>query len=156
MTLALVKRALRRLPLTLAVAWGVLWADLYDARAEFAATITERNRLGCGGLRLMFGLGNPWSDLVYHQCVAGAQLVDNMMGLALTMFVEVPMAKCVCKDTSGQSILSFVRDTCALAVPPTLLPTLYMISAQERGLYNLDGLACRSVLASAKARIQGP
>jgi hypothetical protein len=69
--------------------FALIWASLYDLRDEFDATVTSRLRLGCGGLKLMFGLDNPWANLVYYQCAAGAELTRDLLGLALNIFVQV-------------------------------------------------------------------
>jgi hypothetical protein len=153
-TLQMVAAVLRgKEGMSAAEAWRVIWAEMYDARAEFTATVTRKSHLGCAGLRLLFGLGNPWSDLLYHQCVASAELIDNFFQLGLNLFVQIPMVKCVCKDTSGEDLMGFVQGTCKGLVPTTLLPTLYTIAGQAGGRYNLQGLACARLLDSARLAI---
>ena len=51
--LDLLKRFLDPLrDITLAGAFTLFWADLYDLRDEFTATVTSRMRLACGGLKV--------------------------------------------------------------------------------------------------------
>ena len=113
--------------LTVAAVFKLIWANLYDLNDEFSSSVTGRTRMGCGGLRLMFGLDNPWSELIYQQCMAAAELTGNLKNLALNIFVQVPMAKCVCKDSAGQNVATFAAQVCAPSLPVSLVPTLLMI-----------------------------
>jgi len=151
--LQMVQAVLQGASMSAADAWRLVWAEMYDARAEFTAAVTRKSHLGCAGLRQLFGLGNPWSDLLYYQCIASAELIDNLMQLGLNLFVQIPMVKCVCKDTSGQDLMGFVQGTCKGLVPTTLLPTLYTIASQASGRYNLQGLACSGLLDTARLAI---
>ena len=133
---------------------SIIFAKLYDLREEFDATVATRMRLGCAGVRLMFGVGNPWSELVYHQCAAAAELTRNLMDLTLNIFVQIPMAKCVCKDSAGQNVADYVKASCAPSLPLTLLPTLYMIANEvQGGATRYSNLACVNVLARVKTSI---
>lgn len=152
-TIKMVQAIMRGEKMSVASAWRQIWSELYDARAEFTAAVTRKNHLGCAGLRQLFGLGNPWSDLLYYQCVGSADLIDNFMQLGLNLFVQIPMVKCVCKDTSGEDLMQFVQATCKELVPTTLLPTLYTVANQASGRYDLKGLACSSLLDSARLAI---
>jgi hypothetical protein len=69
--------------------FSLIWANLYDLSDEFDATVATRLNTGCGGLKLMFGISNPWADLVYYECAAGAELTRSLMRLALNIFVQV-------------------------------------------------------------------
>lgn len=154
--LDLIKRVLDpKEQLTAKRVFSLIWAGLYDLQGEFSATITSRNRLGCGGLKLIFGLDNPWSDLIYHQCASGAELTEDLIALALNIFVEIPMAKCVCKDSAGQDLSTFVVEVCAPSMPVSLLPTLYMIANEARGAAQFSSLACERVIEKVKADIGG-
>ena len=154
--LDLLKRFLDPLTdITLGGAFTLFWADLYDLRGEFTAGVTSRMRLACGGIKLMFGVDNPWADLLYHQCAAGAELGDGMLGLALDIFVQIPMAKCVCKDVMGRNVASLVTRKCAPPLPVSLVPTLYAIANELMGTQSLPGMACELVLASVKGSIGG-
>lgn len=154
--LDLLKRFLDPLTdITLGGAFTLFWADLYDLREEFSATVTSRMRLACGGIKVMFGVENPWADLLYHQCAAGAELGDGMLRLALDIFVQIPMAKCVCKDVSSRSVSKVVTQKCAPPLPVSLVPTLYAIANELMGTQPIQGMACERVLASVKASIGG-
>jgi len=154
--LDLLKRFLDPLTdITLGGAVSLFWADLYDLQEEFSATVTSRMRLACGGIKVMFGVENPWANLLYHQCAAGAELGDGMLRLALDIFVQIPMAKCVCKDVSSRSVVSVVTRKCAPPLPISLRPTLYAIANELTGTQQIGQMACASVLASVKTSIGG-
>jgi hypothetical protein len=153
LALAMVQAIMKGTSMSATEAWRLMWSEMYDARAEFTASVTRKSHLGCAGLRQLFGLGNPWSDLIYYQCVATTELIDNFFQLGLNLFVQIPMVKCVCKDTSGEDLMQFVQSTCKGLVPTTLLPTLYTIAGQANGQYHLPGLACASLLDTVRLAI---
>jgi hypothetical protein len=144
-TLAILKPILAGQAPTSQAVWRVFWSALYDLKANYTSIITDRNRMACGGLKLMFGMDNPWANVVYHQCASAAELTDGLFALLLSIFVDIPMVKCVCKDSAGQPIASFVTDVCAETLPASLRPTLFSIANQIRG--SSAALACNSVLA---------
>jgi hypothetical protein len=144
-------------PLTVKRVFQLIWAHLYDLKDEFDATITAKTRMGCAGLRLVFGTDNPWAAVLYHQCAATAELTSDLWtGVALNMFVLIPMAKCVCKESRGHDIARFVKETCAPPLPVALLPMLYTIANEARALQQdplLSELQCASVLAYVRTEI---
>ena len=165
-TLNVVKRALDTTggagtgdELTASKVFQLIWKDMYDLKDEFEATITNKNRMGCAGLRLIFGSDNPWANLVYHQCAAITELTgDLMMGLGLNMFVLIPMAKCVCKDSRGSDVGTYVVEVCAPSMPVSLLPTLFTIANEARVLQQTAGftdLQCEAVLKHVRGEISG-
>ena len=154
--LTLTKSVLQRNELTQAAIWQITWNALYDLQAEFDSTVVARSQLGCAGLRLMFGLDNPWARLVYHQCAAAAELYGNLFQLAMTIVVDVPMVVCVCKDSAGQNLQTFLARTCAPRAPLALQPLLYTISSTVSASVNnrvQSRLACDTVLNHTKAGI---
>jgi len=152
--LNLLKRFLDPLrDITLLQAFHLFWANLYDLRDDFTSTVTSRMRLACGGIKVMFGVDNPWANLLYHQCAAGAELGDGMLRLTLDIFVLIPMAKCVCKDVSGHSLPSVVTRKCAPPLPVSLLPTLYAIVNSLAGTRPVRSMACEQVLDTVKAAV---
>ena len=154
--LDLLKRFLDPLQdVTLSGAFTLLWADLYDLRDEFTEVVTSRMRLACGGIKVMFGVDNPWAGLLYHQCAAGAELGDGMLRLALDVFVRIPMAKCVCKDVSSRSLPAVLARKCAPPLPVSLLPTLYAIANELRGTQPIRSMACERVLQTVKGAVGG-
>ena len=154
--LALLKRFLDPLDdLTLSGAYSLFWAGLYDLRDEYTTTVTSRMRLACGGLKLVMGVDSPWAELLYHQCAAGAELTDGMFRLVLDIFVQIPMAKCVCKDVSGQAVAAFVTQRCAPSLPVSLVPTLYSIANELSGTVPIRAMACERVVESVRSAING-
>lgn len=141
-------------PLTAQRVFKLIWANLYDLKDEFEAAITQKTRMGCAGLKLIFGLDNPWSDLVYHECVAAAELTSAQMRLAINMFVLIPMSKCVCKSSMGQQVDQFVMSECAPSLPTALVPTLLTITTELSGAQmGYDNLRCERVLEYVRGEI---
>lgn len=152
--IALLKRILDPLVhVTASDAFALFWANLYDLQGEYTSTVSDRVRLACGGIKLMLGLDNPWAGLLYHQCMASAELTDGTLALVLNIFVQIPMAKCVCKDAAGQSLSRFVVQRCAPPLPASLLPTLYSIANEVSGAVPAPQMRCERVLDSVKASI---
>ena len=161
---AVAERALApdRPPLTAGQVFRLIWATLYDLQGDFERLITAKTRMGCAGLRLVLGTDNPWAALLYHQCAAAAELTGGLMGVALDVFVQVPMARCVCKQSAGADVAAFAAGTCAEGLPLALVPTLYAIANEVRyggipgALYrSADELRCSAVLARVRADIAG-
>ena len=157
--ISITKRALDpAVDLNAARVFHLIWGHLYDLQDEFDATVTDRMRLGCAGLKLMFGAGNPWADFVYQHCSSGAELTRSLMRTVLNIFVQIPMAKCVCRDSAGQPLAAFATAQCAPILPVSLLPTLYMIvnevMADSAGAQYAN-LACPRVLERVKTEISG-
>lgn len=154
--LTITKQVLQYNSLTEQQIWRALWTTLFDLQAAYSTTITDRNLMACGGIKLMFGLTNPWANLLYNTCVMNAELYASALRLAMDIFVNIPMVKCVCKDAAGRDIRSYVEKTCAPNLPVTIRPTLYMIVNQLRGLSstNFKQLACDAVVDNLKLTMQ--
>ena len=137
--------------------WQAVWATLYDLQTEYTSVITDRNLMACGGLRLMFGLDNPWANLLYSSCAMNAEYYASMLQMTMDVFVEIPMVKCVCKDSAGQNARSYVENTCAPNLPVTIRPKLYMIVNQLQGLAssNFRQMACDRVVSDLQTKLQG-
>lgn len=137
--------------------WQAVWGTLYDLQAEYTSVITDRNLMACGGLRLMFGLDNPWASLLYGTCAMNAEYYASVLRMAMDIFVEIPMVKCVCKDSAGLNARDYVQRTCAPNLPVTIRPKLYMIVNQLQGLTstNFRQMACDRVVADLQTTLQG-
>jgi len=137
--------------------WQSVWATLYDLQAEYTSVITDRNLMACGGLRLMFGLDNPWANLLYGTCAMNAEYYASVLRMAMDIFVEIPMVKCVCKDSAGLNARDYVQRTCAPNLPVTIRPKLYMIVNQLQGMTsnNFRQMACDRVVSSLQTTLQG-
>ena len=85
--------------------------------------------------------------MAYFQCTSAAGLSDDLFALMLNIAVEIPLAKCVCKDAAGVNVRAFVQDTCAPNLPVTLRPKLYMIVNELQGTASarFGELACQRV-----------
>lgn len=136
--------------------WQVVWGTLYDLQAQYTSVITDRNLMACGGLKLMFGLDNPWANMLYGTCAMNAEYYASVLRMAMDMFVEIPMVKCVCKDSAGLDARAYVQSTCAPQLPVTVRPKLYMIVNQLQGLTtsNFQHLACDRVVSDLQTSLQ--
>ena len=136
--------------------WQAVWGTLYDLQIQYTSVITDRNLMACGGLKLMFGLDNPWANLLYGTCAMNAQYYASVLRMAMDMFVEIPMVKCVCKDSVGLDARAYVEKTCAPNLPVTIRPKLYMIVNQLQGLAsaNFQHMACSSVVDDLQIKLQ--
>ena len=137
--------------------WQAVWATLYDLQSEYTSVITDRNLMACGGLKLMFGVDNPWANLLYSGCAMNAEYYASVLRMTMDVFVEIPMVKCVCKDSAGLNARSYVEGTCAPNLPVTIRPKLYMIVNQLQGLTssNFQQMACARVVADMQTKLQG-
>ena len=115
----------------------------------------DREQRACAGLKLIFGLDNPWADVLYYHCLTQTTLVDSLFALTLNIVVDIPMVTCICKDATNQPITLYAMETCAPKLPATLVPTLYMIVNQLTG--NIPGqhphLACAGVLGYVRGQV---
>ena len=152
--MGVVKRVLSNpVQITAGEIWTLTINCLYELKPVSASMVTSKTRMGCGGLKLMMGIGNPWSDMLYYQCMAAAELPRGMMSLALNIFVDTPMARCVCKEGSGQYMSVVTSSICAPKLPVSLLSTLYMIVNEARGSSSYGHLMCSNVIDFVKADI---
>ena len=154
--LVIAKEVLKGKDQTAQQIWQAVWATLYDLQAQYTTVITDRNLMACGGLKLMFGLDNPWANLLYSTCEMNAEYYASVLRMAMDMFVEIPMVKCVCKDSAGLNARSYVERTCAPNLPVTIRPKLYMIVNQLQGLTSsrFQQMACSSVVESMQVKLQ--
>ena len=142
--------------LTEAKVWQAVWGTLYDLKAYYTATIADRNRMGCAGLRTMFGTSNPWAQTIYYGCTSAAGLSEDLFALLLNIAVEIPLVKCVCKDSQGLNARTYVQETCAPSLPVTLRPRVYMMVNQIQGAASkrFQDLACANVVSGLKYSLQ--
>jgi len=153
--MALVRDYLAGTELTFDFVWTRMWGLVYDLQEYYSDTVNSKSKLSCAGLRLMFGGSNPWADVIYYQCMSGSELAHDMIGFILTIFVDAPMIKCVCKDAAGVDPATYVTDVCAPRMPLSLRPKLYMIANQIRGMStsSFSNLQCAKVVDMTKQMI---
>lgn len=125
--LVIAKGVLRGESTTTQVIWQTMWATLYDLEESYTSIITDRSLMACAGIKLMFGLTNPWANMLYSMCAINAEYYSSVLHIGMDIFVQIPMVKCVCKDASGQDARSYVENTCAQNVPLTLRPQMFMM-----------------------------
>lgn len=157
MVLTIIKASLNNQAMTEAQIWNAVWSTTYDLYPYYTSTVTQKSRMACAGIRTMFDISNPIALSIYYQCTAGAELADDIFKGLLTFVVDIPMVKCVCKDSpsSGSNIRRFVQDTCAPNIPATLRPMLYMMVNQiQSPTSGFRQLACEGVLSILKNDMQ--
>lgn len=73
----------------------------------------------------------------------------------LAIFVDIPITKCVCIDSAGQNLQSYVVSVCARTAPLSFLPTLFMVANQASGATRLtrSSLACSTMVGVLKKHI---
>ena len=125
--LVIAKNVLRGESTTTQGIWQAVWGTLYDLEESYTSIITERNLMACAGIKLMFGLTNPWANMLYSMCAMNAEYYASVLRMGMDIFVQIPMVKCVCKDASGLDARSYVENTCAQNVPLTLRPQMFMM-----------------------------
>jgi len=152
--MAFVKDLLSGVEPTFDYIWTRLWGILYDHQDYYSDTVQRKTRLSCAGLRLMFGSSNPWADIIYYQCLSASELTSDLLRVVLTIFVDAPMIKCVCKDSAGVDPVTYTVDVCAPRLPLSLRPTIYMITNQIRGVSSSSSnYQCEKVINMTKTMI---
>lgn len=131
--------------------WNAIWNTLYNVKADYYNTVVRNNRLTCSGIKLMFGLDNPWAGLAYHYCIANVGLFDSIFDTVLNVVVYIPMTVCLCKESRGYNPVAFATDTCAKKLPLLVRPQLYILSA---GIQQFtDKSLCETILGYTRDRL---
>lgn len=90
----------------------VFYTTMYDFEQQFNALITASMHKACTGMSLTMGYTNPWALMVRHQCDSWAAVPGGLLAFLNTFLVDVPTAKCLCKDsqvlTSSPSSVLFI------------------------------------------------
>jgi len=153
-SMALVKDLLSGTELTFDYVWTRIWGLIYDLQDYYVDTVKRKTSLSCAGLRLMFGSSNPWADVIYYQCLSGSELTNDLIRMVLTIFVDAPMIKCICKDAVGVDPTTFAINVCAPRMPLSLRPKIYMIANQIQGSSSsISKLQCTNVVEMTKSMI---
>jgi len=136
---------------TVAALHRILTNGIYDQRAAFQAIVADRAKGGCEGVRIIFGGDNPWANVLYHLCMSSADFLNGAYDFGMSLFVEAPMVKCICKDAAGQNVRTYGTTQCAPATPSTLRPTLLSIIALESD----NALLCPDVIGFVRVSMEG-
>lgn len=78
---------------------SVFYATMYDFQQQFEEIVESNMHRGCTGLSLAFGYTNPWALIIRHQCDAWASIPTGMLQFLNVFLVDIPAAKCLCKDS---------------------------------------------------------
>jgi hypothetical protein len=97
---------------------------LYQARDAYYSAITLGMVQGCNGISLMLGFSNPWAIWLRKQCESAPIAVQGVYDLVLSLFVDVPFAKCICVDSAreGANFQRYAMDNCYYFAPDHLKP----------------------------------
>ena len=114
------------------VLWRQFLSALYDLRPYFRSSVSDRASAACLGVEQMFGGYNPWGRLVFHQCRSTSVLMEGLLDLFLSIFVDIPIVKCVCRDSAGYALTDFARQQCIPNAPASVRGVLLgMVAAAE-------------------------
>ena len=102
----------------------------------------------------MMGGDNPWGSLLYHLCRSSTTLPAGVLDMFLLMFVDVPLVKCMCKDSQGHRMDVYALQHCVPRSPPSLRPTLLGMLSAARRLNNPE-LLCPAVIAYTRKALKG-
>lgn len=94
-----------------------LWIHLHQAQDKYREIIHKRHLQACSGMRLMFGFNSKFGKGVYYNCLAATSLIDGSIDLALSVFVELPLYKCMCISAAGEDYVQYVYQKCEYLIP---------------------------------------
>ena len=94
-----------------------LWVNIYQAAGLYDELIENRHHQACMGFRLMLGYTSSLGKGVFYNCLAGADMAKGMLSIALVVFVDIPLYRCMCVRAAGQNYVSFVGEECMSMIP---------------------------------------
>jgi hypothetical protein len=153
--LVIFKSSLKNTQMTSSEIWQTLWDTLYNLKGYYKSTVVETNQLACSGIKLMFGVDNPWATLAYYMCIANTGLFDSILDTILDITVYVPMSVCVCKEGTGRNLIQYAANTCSKKLPLNVRPELFIISAyvQEQGSNAIGSTLCNTIINHTRNKI---
>lgn len=122
--ISMIKELVLSPSLTSSRAWTIFSSGVYETQGMFQQVVGQRARAGCTGLRIVFGGDNPWANLMYHICLSNQKLSESFLTMFGTMFVEVPLVKCACTDSSSFEPVSHMISQCIPGSPLSIQPLL--------------------------------
>ena len=124
---------------------SVFYATMYDFQGQFEQIVESNVKKACTGLSLTFGYTNPWALIIRHQCDSWASVPSGVLRFLSVFLVDIPTAKCLCKDSLGNNFVRYATDTCFANAPNQAKPALRkMIDAGQ----DLDTInACDLIIA---------
>ena len=65
----------------------------------------------------MFGYSTNFGKGIYYNCLAATSIMDGTVEMALTLFVDIPLYRCMCVNAAGQDYVQFVYEKCEYLLP---------------------------------------
>jgi len=125
---------------------SVFWNVLYDGRLDYVELVAKRMLNTCGGFSLMAGYtSTPQGNTILHYCFAGVKSTIATLDLLSVFTVDLPLAVCVCRQTSGNNPANWILHNCD--APDGLKPLLRTLI--------LDPFKCNTLVAQTKANLTG-
>lgn len=77
---------------------AIFYLTMYDFKQQFDQIVSASTHRACAGLSLALGYTNPWARIIRTQCDAWASVPSGMLQFVNVFLVDIPAAKCLCKD----------------------------------------------------------
>lgn len=77
---------------------AIFYLTMYDFKQQFDQIVSASTHRACAGLSLALGYTNPWARIIRTQCDAWASVPSGLLQFVNVFLVDVPAAKCLCKD----------------------------------------------------------
>lgn len=103
---------------------AVFYATMYDFQEQFDQIVESNMKKACTGLSLTFGYTNPWALIIRHQCDSWASVPSGVLKFLSVFLVDIPTAKCLCKDAQGNNFARYATDVCFAHAPNQAKPAL--------------------------------
>lgn len=135
---------------------GVFYSTMYDFAQDFDKLVTSSMYKSCTGLSLMFGYTNPWANIVRNQCDSWASIPNGILTFLNVFLVDIPTAKCICKDSQGSNFARYATDKCFANAPDQIKPTIRaMIDIAQNQQENLKvTAACDLIIKYTTTRME--
>lgn len=134
---------------------AIFYLTMYDFKQQFDQIVAASSYRACAGVSLAFGYTNPWARVIRTQCDAWASVPSGMLQFLNVFLVDIPAAKCLCKDAQGSNFVRYARDQCLPIAPGPMRPTiLAMIDAQDMDINNACNLVVRHTISRMESSFQ--
>jgi hypothetical protein len=140
----------KSLQLTAQDAGGALVEAVYENEQDYYELVTMHLLQACTGLSLALGYTNPYAVVLRHSCNAFALAPSRVYSLANMVLVDIPTAKCMCKDSVGRNFATYVLNECYNDAPESLRPAILATVQQHRSSTEV----CKNFVADVSSAMQ--